>query len=164
MSGDYTLVNAAKVVSSETMQTAADSAVQIFASAAYKRNHLVGRAFVDSRPFQIFEGSNDVLDENTYETIVGRHGRCDRSALEDELQVYGLPFPDALPQVALDLLAGDAELSQRQKVQLGRIIAWIFIRALQHRESVSGDVSHTEAEGVAQRRIAELAAGMAYLG
>jgi len=164
VSGDYTLVNAAKVVSSETMQAAADSAVQIFASAAYKRDHLVGRAFVDSRPFQIFEGSNDVLHENTCETIAGRHGRCDRAALEDELQVYGLPFPDDLPQPALDLLAGAAELSQRQKVQLGQIIAWIFIRALQHRKPAAGDIAHAEAELVAQRRIAELTAGMAYLG
>lgn len=164
VSGDYTLVNAAKVVSSETMQAAADSAVQIFASAAYKRNHLVGRAFVDSRPFQIFEGSNDVLHENTCETIVSRHGRCDRAALEDELQVYGLLFPDALPQAALDLLTGGAELSQRQKVQLGRIIAWIFIRSIHRRTPASHAPLQAEAEGVAQQRIAELAAAMAYLG
>lgn len=160
VSGDYTLVNAAKILSSETMQTAADSALQIFASAGYKRNHLVGRAYVDTRPFQIFEGSNDVLDENSYEAIVDRHGRCDGAALEEEFQRYGLSLAGDLPAGALELFEGKEELSQRQKVQLGRMISWIFALSLLQGTDGNGEM---EARRVAMQRIAELAAAVPYL-
>ncbi|MFA6109385.1 MAG: acyl-CoA dehydrogenase [Candidatus Latescibacterota bacterium] len=160
---DYTLVNAAKVVSSEAMQAAADSALQLFASAAYKGNHLVGRAFVDSRPFQIFEGANDVLDENTYEAILGLHGRFDGAVLAEEFERYGLELPTDLPAEAMQLLDARGERSQRQKVQVGRLISWAFVLAMLRREGATNEAVPLQAPRVAVRRIAELAAGAPYL-
>jgi alkylation response protein AidB-like acyl-CoA dehydrogenase len=155
ISGHYTLVNAAKLVCSETMNVAADSAVQLFASAAFKRNHLVGRAFIDARPFRIFEGSNDVLDENTFEVIAARHGRCDRDTLEAEFGVYGLHMPTDIPSTITDLLPG--KHNQRWTVVLGRLIAWICMQAIWEKTE-SADVPR-----IIGRRIAELAAALPYL-
>ena len=53
--------NIIKTVSSDLMQESAQTLVQLVGAAAYKLNHIDGRAIVDSRPFQIFEGSNDIL-------------------------------------------------------------------------------------------------------
>ena len=43
------VVNAVKVISSETLQAATDSSLQLFAAAGYKQNHLVGRAHRNKR-------------------------------------------------------------------------------------------------------------------
>jgi alkylation response protein AidB-like acyl-CoA dehydrogenase len=53
--------NIIKTVSSDLMQESAQTLVQLVGAAANKLNHIAGRAIVDSRPFQIFEGSNDIL-------------------------------------------------------------------------------------------------------
>ncbi|MFH1567089.1 MAG: acyl-CoA dehydrogenase [Gemmatimonadota bacterium] len=164
LSTDYCLVNAAKVVASETMQGAADSAVQLFASAAYKRTHLVGRAFVDARPFQIFEGSNDVLDENTMEVLYGRHGRGDLDAVAAELGRYGLRLPGGLPETVSSALGGGPDQGQRQKVQLGRLVAWVFALAIVRATPLPEASDPVAAERLARRRIAELAAAVPYLG
>jgi len=163
ISGDYVLVNASKVVCSETMQSAADSSVQLFASAAYKRNHLVGRGYVDCRPFLIFEGSNDVLHDNTFETMVARHGSCTLTTLSRELAAYGLSLSAEIPEAGLRLFECSERPSQRQRVQLGRVIAWFFMLGI---VEGGGDVDSApgrDAVRVAQRAIAALAGEMAYL-
>ncbi len=130
ISTDYTLVNACKLVCSETIQAASDSAMQIFASAAFKRNHLVGRAYVDSRPFPIFEGSNDVLDDNLYDTIVGRQGVFTLEAINQELSQYGLCLSPDLPAVVWQAFDQARNTPQRKKVVLGRTLAWAVAEAI----------------------------------
>jgi alkylation response protein AidB-like acyl-CoA dehydrogenase len=163
ISSDYTLVNAAKLVCSETIQTASDSALQLFASAAFKRNHLVGRAYVDTRPFQIFEGSNDVLDENLYDTIVSRYGTCDCATVNQEFNRYGLALGQDMPSVALDLLDEHTSVGQRDKVMMGRMLAWLFVGALLQANSYESEY-YAQAELLVFRRVAELAAQAPYLG
>jgi alkylation response protein AidB-like acyl-CoA dehydrogenase len=164
ISGDYTLVNSAKLVCSETIGTASDSALQIFASAAFKRNHLVGRAYVDNRPFQIFEGSNDVLDENLYDTIVARHGTCDCVTVNQEFSHYGLALPQDMPKAALDLLDGPGSELQRDKVLMGRMLAWLFVGAMLRQTASYESEYFAQAEQLVFRRVAELAAQAPYLG
>jgi alkylation response protein AidB-like acyl-CoA dehydrogenase len=53
--------NAVKSVITDLMHDAAQSVLQLVGAKAYKLNHIAGRGTVDSRPFQIFEGSNDIL-------------------------------------------------------------------------------------------------------
>ncbi len=53
--------NAVKSVVTDLMQDAAQSLLQLVGAKAYKINHIAGRGTADSRPFQIFEGSNDIL-------------------------------------------------------------------------------------------------------
>ena len=165
---DYALVNAAKVVSSETMQTAADAALQLFASAGYRASHLVGRAYVDARPFLIFEGSNDVLDENTFQAVLGGQGRFDRAAVTAQLARYGLAFPDQVPAAAMAALDGPEAGRQRQQAQLGRLVSWLLVLALlQHDEVADPDPADPSATDLgvrlACRRLAELAAALPYL-
>jgi alkylation response protein AidB-like acyl-CoA dehydrogenase len=164
ISSHYTLVNAAKLVCSETIQAASDSALQLFASAAYKRNHIAGRAYVDSRPFPIFEGSNDVLDENLYDTIVSRHGQCNCATVNQEFDQYGLSLPKRAPQSVLDLLDKRTVESQRDKVLQGRMLAWLFVGALHDQTAPADTEYHTQGQQLAIRRVAELAAQAPYLG
>ena len=164
ISGDYTLVNSAKVVCSETMQMASDSALQIFASAAFKRNHIVGRAFVDSRPFQIFEGSNDVLNDNTYETIVSRQGSCDCESIHNEFYQYGLSLSDNVSNDVLDCFRNALNPTQRQKVLLGRIIAWLCILSILEHAHDKDSSESMDAQRVIKQSIAAIAACAPYLG
>src|SRR5690606_26508197 len=62
--------NAVKSVTTDLMQEAAQSAMQLIGAKAYKLNHIVGRGTMDSRPFQIFEGSNDILYAQITEGLI----------------------------------------------------------------------------------------------
>ncbi len=55
--------NAIKTVATDFMHQAADSLLQLVGATGYRLDHIAGRSLVDSRPFQIFEGSNDILYE-----------------------------------------------------------------------------------------------------
>lgn len=160
LSSDYLLVNAIKVISSDCMAAASDSAVQIFASAAYKRGHLAGRAYVDSRPFQIFEGSNDVLHENTFDVVIGRYGSVNPDTIAQELHKFGLRIPDDLPQGTVPALNIKDTCSQRQKVHFGKVIEWIVVLGILERMNAQEALPVEDARRVANleltARIAEL--------
>lgn len=53
--------NSFKTIATDMMQDAAQSLVQLVGAKAYRYSHIGGRGIIDSRPFQIFEGSNDIL-------------------------------------------------------------------------------------------------------
>ncbi len=164
VSGDHVLANATKVISTDGLMAAADSAMQIFAGAAYKRNHVVGRAFTDSRPFQIFEGSNDVLQENTYEVLASRYGGVNIEVVGEELERYGLKLSADVPLAVRDVLVRDDGLSQRQKVQYGKIVSWILAQAVLEWESTAEDSPVEEGLRLAQRNMVALVAELPYLG
>ncbi len=164
ISGDYVLVNAIKVISSDSMAAAADSATQLFASAAYKRNHLVGRAYVDSRPFQIFEGSNDVLHDNTFDVMNGRYGSVNPDAISQELETYGLRLPDDLPEGVLALLNVVKECSQREQVHYGKIIEWIVVLSIVDHSHAKENAPVEDARRVAKFHLAARVAELPYLG
>ncbi len=164
VSGDHLLANASKTISSDGLSAAADSAVQVFASAAYKRDHVVGRAFTDARPFQIFEGSNDVLQENTYDVLASRHGGVDIEAVEQELARYSLRLSDNIPAPTRDALARNAELSQRQKVQFGKMVSWMLALSTLEYEAAVENGPIEDGQRLAQRHLAALAAELPYLG
>ncbi|MEI6891039.1 MAG: acyl-CoA dehydrogenase family protein [Pontiella sp.] len=164
VSGDHVLANAAKVISSDGLSAAADSAVQVFASAAYKRNHVVGRAFTDSRPFQIFEGSNDVLNENTYEVLASRYGGVNTDVVGAELERYGLKLSDDIPVAIRDTLIRNDGLSERQKVQYGRIVSWMLVQSVLEWEAAKSSAAVEDGLRMVQRNMAALAAELPFLG
>ena len=61
--------NAVKSVVTDLMQEAAQSVVQLVGAKAYKLDHIAGRGTADSRPFQIFEGSNDILYAQNFRSL-----------------------------------------------------------------------------------------------
>ncbi len=61
LSGAGLEANAVKTTVTDLMQESAQSLLQLVGAKGYRLDHIAGRALVDSRPFQIFEGSNDIL-------------------------------------------------------------------------------------------------------
>jgi alkylation response protein AidB-like acyl-CoA dehydrogenase len=163
ISGDNTLVNSVKVICTETMHLASDCALQVFASAAFKRNHLVGRAYVDSRPFRIFEGVNEVLDDSIYSLIASRNEHCDRKAVESDIEGYGLRLSGAVCDRALDLFSDSADTSQRQRVVLGRIFSWLMALAILDRAARELETEFHDGRQFAIRKLAELSAILPHL-
>src|SRR5659263_232457 len=61
--------NIIKTVTTDLMQESAQSLLTLVGAIGYKLNHIAGRGTVDTRPFQIFEGSNDILYNQISESL-----------------------------------------------------------------------------------------------
>ena len=115
--------NAVKTVTTDLMQEAAQSAMQLIGAKAYKLNHIVGRGTMDSRPFQIFEGSNDIL----YAQITGGMLKLMKRAKESNLFQFLKEYD--LTQQAADYVKElmnfdlNMEMQQRKCVGMGKVIA-----------------------------------------
>jgi len=120
--------NSTKAVVTDLMQDAAQSLLQLTGGAGYNLDHVAGRATVDSRPFQIFEGSNDILYQQIAEGVLKKM----RSKKEKNLYRFLDDF-DLTSRAAdyfSDALSFEADLtgiSQRNMVDLGRILGRVVI-------------------------------------
>lgn len=114
--------NSIKTVLTDLMQDASQSLLQLFGGKGFKINHVAGRSVVDSRPFQIFEGSNDVLYQQIADLVLKGMRRAKERNLHTFLNDYAATsraadrFKDSL-QFTVDL-----SLPQRKRVELGRIL------------------------------------------
>jgi alkylation response protein AidB-like acyl-CoA dehydrogenase len=126
LSRDGTIPNTIKTVSTDLMHEASHSLMQLLGAKSYRLDHFAGRAFVDSRAYQIFEGSNDILYHQLGEGVVVRMLRQGEPNLLKHLRAYG-PTSRACEyfKAALDVQLGD-ELEQRKAVTLGRIVSRII--------------------------------------
>ncbi|NOR74208.1 MAG: acyl-CoA dehydrogenase [Draconibacterium sp.] len=118
--------NAVKSVITDYMQEAAQSVVQLVGAKAYKLNHIAGRGTSDSRPFQIFEGSNDILYAQITESLIKLMKRAKESNLLQFLKEYQLTNRAAeyvKDQVNFNL---DLQMPQRKLVEMGKIIGRII--------------------------------------
>ncbi|TDS17631.1 acyl-CoA dehydrogenase family protein [Sphingobacterium paludis] len=115
--------NSMKALVTDLMQEAAQICVQLSGSSGYKIDHVAGRGIVDSRPFQIFEGSNEMLYTQIAEIIVKQ--------MKKEKQTNLGQFIQSLEQTKLigdrftkllDFTLPDG-LVQRQLIVLGKVIA-----------------------------------------
>ena len=117
--------NSIKSVVTDYMHSAAQSFLQLVGAKGYRIDHLAGRALVDSRPFQIFEGSNDILYQQISESTIKMMRRMKTTNMHDFLSRYNLTehaadyFKDSLN---FDI---DYQLPQRKLVQLGEAIGRI---------------------------------------
>jgi hypothetical protein len=111
---------------SDLMQEVAQSATQLVGAQAYKLNHMAGRGIVDSRPFQIFEGSNDILYSQISENIVKLMKKAKQSNLYQFLKEFDLSSKasDYLKNI-LDFNI-DTNLAQSKMVELGKILGRIM--------------------------------------
>jgi alkylation response protein AidB-like acyl-CoA dehydrogenase len=118
--------NAVKSVITDYMQEAAQSTVQLVGAKAYKLNHIAGRGTADSRPFQIFEGSNDILYAQISEGLIKLMKRVKENNLFQFLKGYNLT------DKAADLIKNqtnfnlDLQMPQRKLVEMGKIIGRII--------------------------------------
>ena len=115
--------NSIKTITTDLMQDASQSLLTLVGAKGYKLNHIAGRAIVDSRPFQIFEGSNDILFIQISETLIKLMG----SAKETNLYNYLISnrFTSRAAEYLKDLLNLNITKSmpQRKHMELGRIIS-----------------------------------------
>ncbi|MEK7719540.1 MAG: acyl-CoA dehydrogenase family protein, partial [Bacteroidota bacterium] len=118
--------NAVKSYITDLMQNAAQSLVQLVGAKAYRLSHIGGRGITDSRPFQIFEGSNDMLYSQISDAVVKQMKQAKESNLFKFLST------NDLTQKATDYFKEllnfnlDYELPQRKMVELGQAISRII--------------------------------------
>jgi len=107
------------------MQEAAQSLVQLVGAKAYRYSHIGGRGIIDSRPFQIFEGSNDILYAQISESFV----KLMKQAKEDNLYQFLKKFRFAIlaSTTIKDLLNFDLkeQLTQRKMIELGKMLSFV---------------------------------------
>lgn len=119
--------NAVKTYITDLMQEAAQSLLQLVGAVGYRVDHFAGRALVDCRPFQIFEGSNDILYVQITETLLKQM----KVAKEKNLYQYLKGF--ALTSLASGQLKKilNFELSplltQRKQVEMGQVVSRIVV-------------------------------------
>ena len=130
LAGEALSANAIKTVVTDLMQDASQSLLQLMGGKGYRLDNVAGRSVVDSRPFQIFEGSNDVLYQQISEAMLKSMRQMQEKNLETFLSDHDLTsraveyFNDALN------FEVDQSLSQRKLVELGRILGRVVTMEL----------------------------------
>ena len=126
LAGDALPANSIKTVVTDLMQRASQSLLQLAGGDGYKLDHIAGRSTVDSRPFQIFEGSNDILYQQIAESVL----KSMRRAKEENL--YAFASEHELMDRASDYFKDtlnvkvDMSLPQRKMVDLGRVLGRVI--------------------------------------
>jgi len=116
--------NVAKTVTTDLMQESSQSLLQLVGAKGYRIDHISGRGTVDSRPFQIFEGSNDILYIQIAESVIKK------MKAQKEVNLYNFtssyfnkPTANYLKEfINVNL---DYNISQRTIVDLGKAITKI---------------------------------------
>ena len=130
LAGEALTANSIKAVVTDLMQDASQSLLQLMGGKGYRLDHVAGRSVVDSRPFQIFEGSNDVLYQQISESVLKSMRRMKERNLSTYLEDHDLSarameyFNDALR------FEVDQSLSQRKLVELGRVLGRVITMEL----------------------------------
>ncbi len=118
--------NVFKSVSTDLMQEASQSALQMLGAKGYRLSHVVGRGTVDSRSFQIFEGPNDVLYTQVSEAILKLMKKAKEANLYEFLKNYDLTARAASTFKELLNFNVDLQISQRKLTELGRILGRVI--------------------------------------
>ena len=118
--------NSLKALITDLMQESAQISLQLAGANGYRLDHIAGRAVVDSRPFQIFEGSNEMLYGQIADAILKLMRKSKETSLANFLSTYA-NAKDSIPYFANLLNFNiDSTVSQRDAVTLGRIIARVI--------------------------------------
>ena len=122
LAGEGLEANSMKAVVTDLMHESAQSLVQVSGANGYRLDHVGGRGLVDSRPFQVFEGSNEMLYTQIAEIIL----RGMKSAKMDNVLDYLSTHPLTLKsheffKKELNFVIDKVSI-QRKLVDLGRIL------------------------------------------
>ncbi len=115
--------NIIKTVTSDIMQESAQSLLQLVGAKGYKINHIAGRAVVDSRPFQIFEGSNDILYHQIADAVLKIMKNTKEKSFYNFLKGYASGAADRLREMVN--FEVDMQFPQRKLVEFGQVISRI---------------------------------------
>lgn len=117
--------NSIKSVATDYMHEASQSLMQLVGAKGYKTDHIAGRAMIDSRPFQIFEGSNDILYQQITESVLKKMRKAKVTNLYEFLKDYSLTENAAEYFKESTNFDIDFKMAQRNLVELGRAIGRI---------------------------------------
>lgn len=115
--------NIIKSVTSDMMQESSQSLLQLVGAKGYKLNHIAGRSVVDSRPFQIFEGSNDILYHQIADSVFKMMKSLKEKSLYRFLKGYAARAADRIHDLVS--FEPDMSLPQRKLVEFGQVISRI---------------------------------------
>ncbi|MEE9373756.1 MAG: acyl-CoA dehydrogenase family protein [Saprospiraceae bacterium] len=138
LAGDAIEANSMKAYITDLMQMAAQTAVQVHGAKGYKEENVAARGIMDSRPFRIFEGSNEMLYSQIAEMVLKKMTRMKVQNLYEYLS------SNSLTEVAIDHFKNvlsftiDNSLSQRKMVDLGRIISRVVSANMVFNLGISG--------------------------
>ncbi|GGM52299.1 hypothetical protein GCM10012275_24080 [Longimycelium tulufanense] len=136
----FPAVQALKTVATERMLGSAHHYQQLVGGEGYRcgsPTNIAAQAFLDTRVFTIFDGTNDLLSQQLSEYCLAR--RAGRS-LSSFLASYPLTAP-AITAYHLDLSFLDQELEQEHLVLGGRAIAYVIAisQVMRWAKEVQGD-------------------------
>ena len=118
--------NSLKTLVTDMMQEAAQSLVQLVGAKAYRFSNIGARGIIDSRPFQIFEGSNDILYTQITESLL----KLMKKTREFNLSRFlaGFHLTEKASGRIRDLLNFDLtiHLPQRKLVEMGQVISRVL--------------------------------------
>lgn len=118
--------NTLKALITDLMQESAQISLQLAGANGYRLDHIAGRAVIDSRPFQIFEGSNEMLYGQIADAVLKQMRKTKETSLANFFSTYP-DAKDSIPYFANLLnFTIDGAVSQRDAVTLGRIIARVI--------------------------------------
>lgn len=126
LSGLSIEANTLKALVTDLMQESAQISLQLAGANGYRLDHIAGRSVVDSRPFQIFEGSNEMLYAQIAEGITKLMRKSKTANLFDFLSNYPTSNLSAAyfkEQLNFNLEGG---IPQRDLVTIGRMIARVI--------------------------------------
>ena len=128
--------NSIKTVVTDYMHEAAQSLLQLVGAKGYRLDHIAGRSLVDSRPFQIFEGSNDILYQQVAESVLKQMKKYKSSNLYQFLTQFELTknasgyFKDSL-NFEINVQQAQNKIVELGKI-LGRVISLEMVLTLHH--------------------------------
>lgn len=129
--------NSIKTVVTDMMQEISQSLLQLVGAKGYRLDHIAGRSIVDSRPFQIFEGSNDILYQQIAESVLKSMRKMKEFNLYNFLKDFEFTKQSAGYFKNTLNFEIDLQLAQRKIVDLGmalgKIISLEFILNMSHR-------------------------------
>lgn len=123
LSGMNVEANSVKALITDLMQESAQICAQLSGANGYKMDHIAGRGIIDSRPFQIFEGPNEMLYTQIAEKILKNMRRFKEDNLLNHLMQAAYTKRVAAEFKGDLSIKPGYELPQRKLVILGSIIA-----------------------------------------
>lgn len=146
--------NSMKAVVTDIMQESANHLVQLSGANGYKMSHIGGRGIMDSRPFQIFEGSNEMLYSQIAEIVLKA------MKMKKERNLFDFVKEHAVMSRAATYFRNELNFTvdhinlQRKMVDLGRILGRVvcvdFVIELAERgfnkELVDNCIKHVQQE------------------
>lgn len=115
--------NSMKAYITDLMQESAQILTQLKGANGYKEESISSRGIVDSRPFQIFEGSNDMLYSQISEMVLKAMNKAQNMNLLSYLKDYELTKKVADQFKTLINISLENKMPQRKIVDLGKIIS-----------------------------------------